>query len=641
MQKKNKKSSHKQSIKAVVPIQEKWYRDRMTLLYMAILSVAIFITFFPALSHEFVNWDDDVNVYENPVIDKLSAENVGKIFTSPVIGNYNPLPILTFAIEKHFFGLDPFIYHFDNILLHLLNTLLIYFLATGLGLKRPAAFLLAMLFGIHPMRVESVAWVTERKDVLFGFFTIAAMLCYISWLKGKKRIYLLWTYILFLISVFAKIQAVALPLSLLAIDFFMNRPVKWKLVIEKIPMFLVSLAVGLAGIYFLSEQKSLDPLQYTLAEKLLIGAYSLMIFIVKSMIPYEMSAIYPFPKPGDFPWVFYISPLVILAFALGIFLSLKRTKVLVFGTLFFLFNIMFLLQIVSAGQGFIADRFGYIAYFGLFFIYAYGLNWLLEHRPKWKPALWVTIAALLLVFGGVARNRVYAWKNPETLWTDVLSKYKNVAVAYNNRGKYYREHQQYDKALADYDNLLRIVPDDFNGFNSRGRLWFDLGKFDKALPDFNRSIELNPQFAKAYSNRGAIYGMKNEYRLAADDLTKALELNPAEYVAFSNRALVYLSLNQYQEAAADCDAYLRFKPDEASMWDLAALCYMNMKKYDTALVYADKAIELDLSVGAYYSNRCYIHFFRGDKGKARSDAEKATRYGMKMDPAFVKRLSEP
>jgi tetratricopeptide (TPR) repeat protein len=635
---KNKKQAHKQSVKKSVPVEVRWYRDRTTLLYMGVLAIAVFVTFFPVLSHEFVNWDDDVNVYDNPNIDKLTAENVKKIFTSPVIGNYNPLPILTFAIEKHFFGLNPFIYHFDNLLLHILNTLLVFFLAVRLGLKRPAAFVLAALFGIHPMRVESVAWVTERKDVLFGLFTLSAMLCYISWLKGKKKIFLWWTYLFFLVSVFAKIQAVALPLSLLAIDYYMNRPLKWRLVIEKVPMFLVSLAVGLAGIWLLSEQKSLDPLQYSLVEKLLIGSWSLVIFIVKSVVPYEMSAVYPFPKPGDIPWGFYLSPLVIIILATGIFYSRKQTKVPAFGFLFFLFNIMFLLQVVAAGQGFIADRFGYIAYFGLFFIYAYGLQWLLENRPAWKTALWAATAAVLLVLGGFARNRVYVWKNPDTLWTDVLSKYKNVAVAYNNRGKYYRENKQFDKALADYDNMLRIAPDDFNGFNSRGRLWFDLGKIDKALPDFNRSIELNPRFAKAYSNRGAVYGMRKEYALAAADLTRSLELNPGEFVAYSNRALVYMALDRYGEAAADCKAYLRIKPEDASMWDLAAACYMNQKKYDTALICSENAIGLDPSVGSFYFNRCYIHFFLGEKEKARSDAEKAQRMGMKMDPAFVKQL---
>jgi protein O-mannosyl-transferase len=612
---------------------------RIPLLLAAALAVVVFITFFPVLGHEFVNWDDDVNVYENPNINSLNADNLQRIFTTPVIGNYNPLPILTFAVEKHFFGLDPFVYHFDNLLLHILNTLLVFFLARGLGLRLPGAFLLALLFGIHPMRVESVAWVTERKDVLFGFFTIAAMLFYTKWLDDKKMKWLWLTYLFFVVSVFAKIQAVALPLSLLAIDYFKGRPVHWRLLVEKAPMFLISLAVGIAGIWFLSAQQSLDQGNYTLVEKLLIGSYSLMIYIVKSVIPYEMSALYPFPKPGDFPWLFYASPLFIVAIAVLVFLTLKRTRTIAFGILFFLFNIMFLLQIVSAGQGFISDRFGYIAYIGLFFIYASGFQWILENRPKWSAITWVTAAVIVLILAGVCRNRTYAWKNPETLWTDVLSKYKNVAVAYNNRGKYYREQKRPDKAMADFNELLRIKPDDFNGYNTRGRLLFDQGKLDPALADFNRSIELNPRFSKAYSNRGAIYGIRGEYGLAAEDLTKALELNPDEYVAHSNRALAYMSMGKYRDAVSDCKAYLRYSPDEASMWDLVAACYLNLKMYDSALVYSDQAISMDPSIGAYYVNRGYIHLFMGDHAKARSDAGKAKSLGMTLDPMLQQLLN--
>lgn len=626
----------KQKKAGLAPKQADPARVRRTAWLMtAVLVVAVFVTFFPVLRHEFVNWDDDVNVYENPNINSLTADNLSRIFTTPVIGNYNPLPILTFAIEKQVFGLDPLIYHFDNLLLHILNTLLVFLLARALGLKLPGAFLLALLFGIHPMRVESVAWVTERKDVLFGLFTIGAMLFYTKWLDSKKGKWLVWTYVFFIVSVFAKIQAVALPLSLLAIDYLKERPLKLKLLVEKAPMFLISLAVGLAGIWFLSAQQSLDQGNYTLVEKLLIGSYSLMIYIVKSVIPYEMSALYPFPKPGDLPVVFFFSPLFLVLVAGLILLTLKRTRVIAFGFLFFLFNIMFLLQIVSAGQGFIADRFGYIAYFGLFFIYAYGFQWILEHRPKWSVMAWGGAVVVVLILAGLCRNRVYAWKNPDTLWTDVLSKYKNVAVAYNNRGKYYREQKQPEKALADFNELLRIKPDDFNGYNTRGRLYFDLGKIDLALVDFNRSIELNPRFAKPYSNRGAVHGMRGEYQLAIQDLTKALELNPDEYLAYSNRALACMSAGRFQDAANDCNNYLRYRSDEASMWDLGAACYLNLKKYDSALVYSNRAIEMEPSTGAFYINRSFIRLYRGEKDLARTDAQKAQNLGMKLDPVLL------
>jgi protein O-mannosyl-transferase len=641
MNKDKKKQKLRQKQTAKLPLQApKWWQDRTLLMYLGILVIAVLTTFSPAFNNGFVNWDDDVNVYDNPNIDSLTATSVRAIFTTSVIGGYNPLPILTFAVEKHFFGLDPFIYHFDNILLHLINTILVFFLGHRLGLKRPAALVLALLFGIQPMRVESVAWVTERKDVLFGFFTLSAMLCYTIWLNRKKRVYLLWTYILFIISVFAKIQAVVLPLSLLVIDYFLNRPLKLRLVLEKIPMFLISLGGGLLGIWFLSRQQMLDTLSYGFFEKILIASYSLMIYIIKSVVPYQMAVIYPFPKTGEFPWVFYFS-LAFLAILIGmVLLTLKRTRVLAFGLLFFLFNIMFLLQFVTAGQGFIADRFGYIGYFGLFFIYAWFFGWLLENRTGWRPATWGMAVVLLFILGVVSHNRVYAWKDPETLWTDQISKYKNVAVAYNNRGKYYREQKETGKALADYNELLRVAPDDFNGFNSRGKLYFDEGRTELALKDFNRSIELNPRFAKAYSNRGAIHGMMKNYQLAINDFDKALELKPDEVVTYTNRALAYMELGKFEEAAGDCDRYLLSKPGDSEVWDLRAVCSMNLKKFAEALQYSDKAIGLNPSQATFYLNRCYIYFSLGDRQKARADADQAEKLGAKVNPALLTALNK-
>jgi tetratricopeptide (TPR) repeat protein len=403
-------------------------------------------------------------------------------------------------------------------------------------------------------------------------------------------------------------------------------------------MFLISLAGGLMGIWFLSKQQILDTLTYSLFEKVLIASYSLMVYIVKSVVPYEMAVIYPFPIHGEFPAPFYLSLLFVAAIVVLVILSLKRTRVLAFGFLFFLFNIMFLLQFVSAGQGFIADRFGYIPYFGLFFIDAYFFGWLLEHRPKWKPALWVTAAVILLILGAVAHNRVYAWENPDTLWTDQISKYKNVAVAYNNRGKYYREQHQIDKALADYNELLRVNKTDFNGFNSRGKLFFDEGKINLALKDFNRSIELNPRFAKAYSNRGAVHGLMKNYQLAVEDFNKALELNPGETETYSNRALAYMQLGKYQEAAADCDAYLKVRPGDAEMWDLKAVCLMNMKKFAEALEFSNRAISLNPAQGAFYINRSIIYFSLGQKSYALADAERAQSLGARLDPAYIRSL---
>ncbi|MEZ5059824.1 MAG: hypothetical protein R2879_22555, partial [Saprospiraceae bacterium] len=269
-----------------------------------------------------------------------------------------------------------------------------------------------LLFGIHPMRVESVAWITERKDVLFASFYFGAIYTYILSLKDtyNSAKWKWWTLGLFILSLFSKIQAVSLPLSLLAIDYWLNRPLKLKLLIEKIPHFVLSLVFGLAGIYFLGQENSLDSVtNYTFLERILIGAYSYSVYILKWIFPYEMAPIYPYNV--EIPQAAYFAPIGIAAvLGLTVWAYYKKEKALVFGVAFFTFNIMFLLQVLGAGQGLLADRFSYVAYFGLFFIAGWYLVKLLEKFPQQKTVFLGICGAYCLLFIGMTHQQNKIWE---------------------------------------------------------------------------------------------------------------------------------------------------------------------------------------------------------------------------------------
>src|SRR5688572_3090663 len=238
--------------------------------YIGIALGLTFVAFISVLGHQFVNWDDDFNLANNKNTALLNWENIKNIFSDHVIGNYNPLPILTFAIERRIVGLDPTLYHVNNLILHLVCVFFCYRVFRSLNLSALTSGAGALLFGIHPMRVESVAWVTERKDVLFGAFFLWALWFYIQYVRtGYVKKYFYAALILFVFALFSKIQAVSLPLTMLLVDYYYRRPLKIGLVLEKWAFFLAALIIGLVGVYFLRSQGSMDDsTNYTLFQRL-------------------------------------------------------------------------------------------------------------------------------------------------------------------------------------------------------------------------------------------------------------------------------------------------------------------------------------------------------------------------------------
>ena len=596
-QKVKKKQGKKGTAKKKVSKSISFWKNKQQMMGLAFVLIVTFIAFIPSLQNDFVNWDDDVNIMENINLDGFTIENVKRIFhpaTGTVIGNYNPLPIFTFAIEKHFFGLDATAYHVNNLILHLLTTLLVFRILLMMKLSTSAAVVGALLFGIHPMRVESVAWVTERKDVLLGVFYFSAIYTYIKYIisKGNAKKYFAYTIVLFVIALFSKIQAVSLPLSMLALDYYFKRPLTLKLLMEKVPFFGLSLLFGLMGIFFLAENSSLDDItNYTLFERLLVGAYSFIVYLVKFVFPYKMSCLYPYPK--SISGLFYAAPIGVLAILGGIFYAHKKQlKHVVFGLVFFIFNIMFLLQILSAGQGFLADRFTYIAYFGLFFMVAFAFDQFIQRKPNMQTFLSAGVGAYLLLFMGMTWQQNKTWKNGETLWTNVLKTERKTTTPWSNRAFYYRDIKKYDKALLDYNKAIQINPSKAALYNSRGKLFFDIGKTQECIKDYNTATQLDPTLTEAWINRGAAYASQGNLQQALADFNKGIEIDPTYKNGFANRSLLFNQTQQFREALADYNSYIALDPNNSEMYFERAIAKRELGDYSGAMTDIEQAISM-------------------------------------------------
>jgi len=641
-------------------------------LTFALVALAITaLCYLPSLSNGLVNWDDDPNITENPNLARINEDGLAKaipdIFSiekGAVIGNYNPLPILTFAIEKSLAGgfgeKHTRLIHITNLLLHLLTVFFVMKLLARMGIGNWGSFVGGLLFGIHPMRVESVAWATERKDVLFAVFFFAALVYYVKWLKqeekGENRV---GTYIIMLVlamlSCFSKVQAVTLPLSMLVLDYWFRRPMNFKLILEKTPFWALSLAFGLINLYTLRAQGSTtdDVTEFNLLQRLCIGAYSFVIYLYKLVLPYPMSPLYPYPKP--LPIQVYLLPVVFLAFWYFIWRMWKQSndatnesrandgRIWVFGALFMFFNVMFLLQVLGAGQGFKADRFTYVPYFGFFAIAA----WFFEkyyRLEKTKGLVQALAGVFFLASAVVTVRQIGVWKNGETLWTHVI-KFEGVtnSLPYWNRGQYFRNTLgDYNRALKDYTQAVTINPQNPELYNSRGKTYFDMalsGKYNaqqqelvrKAIQDYSDALSkpgIKPKTqAEILINRGAANGFLRNFPQSIQDLTEGLKMDPTNDNGYFNRSIAYYSMGQIDNALADYDKYLEFNPYNADVLYESGMILRSKGKNQESIERLTRAIQIKPNLGIAYLERARAYMQAGNRAAAQADYQRAQQLG--------------
>jgi len=600
------------------------------------------IVFSPALENDFVNsWDDGLNIRDNHLTAQFDFSTIKSIFTTHVGQSYVPLVITSFAWERSKSGLHPWLFHFDNLLLHLLCVALVYYLIRILTEQFWMPALIALLFGIHPMHVESVVWITERKDVLYGMFYLGSLICYVKMIQSEKRKIILYVLSLglFILSLLSKIQAVSLPLAMFAVDYLLKRKLNFKLIAEKLPFLALSVVIGVVGILLLSSGDSLDfNTKYSLLNRVFLGFYAYDIYMVKSIVPYELSALYSYPKAinGVLTWPYYASVIPVIAILVFVILRFRKSREIVFGVLFFTVNIFFLLQILGAGKAFMADRFSYISYLGLFFIFGDIIFRKLKRGFLQTGSITLSVVVLIMLCY-VSYARCSVWRNSETLWTDVIKKYPEEAAPYNNRGIYYRETGRNDLAFADYSKVISIAPGYAIAYVSRGNIYFDNKQYDLALADYNKAEAGGATSEHLFANRGAVWSMKGEYQKAFDDFEHSLTINPHHANAFKSRAICYMYMKEFQRALKDFERYLQRAPGDDDVFNSIAVCYQYLHQTDESLIWFEKAISIK-PLATYFYNRSISYMKKGDHAHALQDVREARRLGMKISDAYQQQI---
>lgn len=590
-----------------------WFKSLLPLLVILPL---VFIAFSPVLHNELTNWDDSELITDNPLIRNFTWEGIKNIFSQFYFGNYQPLHLVSYTIEYHFWQLNPKGYHAVSLVMFLTITALVYrfiYLISNRDVK--IATMGTLLFGLNGMRVESVAWAAERKDMLYTLFYVAALIMYVHYIihnQQKRKFsfhFYLFSFIFFILSVFSKVMAVSLVGALVFLDFLFSRKISWWLVMEKIPFILLSVIMGLVQISATASTRSIDTTgQFGLFDRLLIVGRNLMFFIYKMIIPLNLSAFHPYPRwhQGQaWPAEFYAGLIFSAALLLIFIWSVKKAKIVAFTIGFFFSSLALVLQFVAIGPSLFNERYSLIPAVALSFFIAYYIVQIITKYPGLKYILYVITGLYLVIMMIITYQRCEVWRTSIRLWDNVLEQYPGTAMALNNRGRIYGS---------------------------------ELGNTTKALEDLSLAIVNDPKHERAYSNRGIVYCMNGKFDLAIADFNRAIKLRDDFYEPRVNRAIAYAQSNRPDSALTDFSRCLLMKPGDPSVYYNRGLCWFQLKQYEKALSDFNEAIRSEPGKGELYLRRSYAYSNLGKYTEAYRDILTAQNSGLNPEPDYLKFL---
>jgi tetratricopeptide (TPR) repeat protein len=576
----------------------------------------VFIAFFPILNNDLTNWDDPDLIIDNPLIRDFSWHGVKVLFSSFYFGNYQPLHLLAYMLQFQMWGLNPAGYHAVSLVLFLITTCLVYYFIFQISSKnKTIAIIATLLFAINAMRVESVAWAAEHKDMLYAVFYMASLIAYVKYVialkehgKGFILKYFIYAFLFFILSVFSKVMAVSIVGPMIMLDYFYKRKLSIRLILEKIPFVVLSVTIGLIQVDATASAGTIDKSNlFTLFDRVLIVCRNLMFFVYKSLVPVNLSAFYPYPKttPAEsWPIEFYIAPVFGLVLLVLFIWSVRKSPVIAFSIGFFFAALALVLQFVAIGPAMFNERYSLIPSVALSFALATGIWYLVSKYPGQKYIIFGGTGFYLLVMFYLTFTRCDVWQTSITLWDDALEQFPHASMPLNNRGKFYgKDLGNTTKAIVDLNNAIRYNKGFEQPYSNRGIIFCMNGKFDSAISDFNNAIRIKSDYYEAISNRAIAYSQTNRPALALEDFTRCLTLQPNKPDMYLNRGYCYLQLNQPDKALDDFNAGLKLSPGNPDFYLRRSQAYFTLKKYGEAYSDVEAARKAGIKVNDAYFNQ--------------------------------------
>jgi protein O-mannosyl-transferase len=590
---------------------------RLKGLICVLLIVVTLVAYWQVLGCQFItSYDDQDYVTRNPFVSKgLSPGSLRWAFTTFRCSNWHPLTCISHMADRQVYGLDPRGHHLTNLLFHIANALILFLVLSRMtGAVWKSGFV-AALFAVHPMHVESVAWVAERKDVLSTFFWLITMYAYILYAKRPSIARYAPVIVAFGLGLMCKPMLVSLPLVLLLLDYWpldrMN--LRWRLVWEKAPLFVMSAAASIVTVIAQGSGGSLAGLGWlSMGFRVENAAISYVAYAVKMVWPSGLSVFYPL-NPASLPIWQAVGAILVLASVTVLVLRCgRRWPYVAVGWLWYLITLMPVIGLVQVGWQAMADRYSYITLTGLFIIIAWGIPDLLARRnTTLRRLLPASAVALIVILGACTWFQVAVWRDSYSL----------------------------------FDNAVKVTKDNCLAYNNRGSALVQQGRHEEAINDFSRAIEIQPSYADAHSNLGFSLIAIGQVNQGIGQLLTALRLGFDTPATHSNLAYGYYRLGRFDLATRECLITLRLDPAYSIAHNTLAAILGQQGKLDEAIMHMKSAAELDPDYAEPHGNLATAYFSKGDYVAAWREIHIFESKGGNPAPQFIadltKRMPDP
>ncbi len=627
-----------------------------------IIAAATLAFYIPSIGGGFI-WDDDAYVLNNILLQSL--DGLKRIWFTNESPQYYPLVFTTFWIENYLWGLKPIGYHIVNVAIHSLNALLVWFILRRL--KIPGAWVIGLIFAVHPVHVESVAWITERKNVLSGLFYLSALSTFLKFDDGEGRRWYLLSLLFFILALFSKTVACTLPVAILIVRWYKVGMPTPGFIAALIPFFAGGAIMGLNTARLEITRVGAAGVEWamTFTERIVLSGKIASFYATKLFYPAELTFIYPrwnidATEAGQ--WVFTAG---VLLLGLILLLSIKKIGRGPIAALAFfivtLFPALGFFDVYPFRYSFVADHFQYLASLGVITLAVAVPAWALTVRGGGsipvKTLFYALSALAVITLGTLTWKQGYVYTGLETLWRDTIRKNPSAWIAHNNLGTVLASRDRLEESVESYRNALRLKPDHAKARSNLGNALSRLGRFDEAMVEYNESIRLKPFDAETYYNIGITFSDRGEYSEALGYYRKALTYKPGHAYAHYNSAIAYtnlglpeaaadsyasairskpdfadahnnignilLSLGRLPEAAAHYKNAIRYKPYNIYAYNNLGIIFSQQKKFEESISYYRKALKIDPGYSDAYYNLGVTLADMGRTGEAVSNYQKA------------------